>query len=135
MNIGFTGTRNGLTERQISSLAEILARYSSITVHHGDCVGADEDFNAMAQFVALKIVIHPPTNKVFRAYCVGDELRDEKPYLERNHDIVDECDVLIACPSGAENIKIRSGTWATVRYARKQGKPVIVINPNGDIDE
>lgn len=132
MHIGFTGTRNGLTEWQIGSLAEILARYSSITVHHGDCIGADEDFSAMALFVAECIVIHPPNQGRMRAYCNGDEYRPMKPYLQRNHDIVDECDILIACPSGPE--VLRSGTWATIRYANKQGKTVYIIMPDGSIE-
>jgi len=28
-----------------------------------------------------------------------------------------------------------SGTWATIRYARKVGKPVTIIYPDGEIQE
>jgi predicted Rossmann fold nucleotide-binding protein DprA/Smf involved in DNA uptake len=58
-------------------------------------------------------------------------LREPLPYLERNHAIVNESDFLIAAPDGPETL--RSGTWATVRYARKVGKRVLVIMPNGEI--
>ena len=50
-----------------------------------------------------------------------------KPYLDRNRDIVDACEVLLATPDGPE--RLRSGTWSTVRYARKIGKPVEVRLP------
>ena len=53
-----------------------------------------------------------------------------KGYLDRNHDIVDAADVLIAAPSGTTE-KRRSGTWATVRYARKLGRTICVVLPDG----
>jgi predicted Rossmann fold nucleotide-binding protein DprA/Smf involved in DNA uptake len=46
--------------------------------------------------------------------------------LERNHLIVAACDVLNAAPLQDEEI-LRSGTWATIRYARKAGKTVIQL--------
>lgn len=64
----------------------------------------------------------------------SDDIRDPLPPLERNHRIVDACDVLIACPKDAQE-QLRSGTWATVRYARKQGKRVIVITPDGTVED
>ena len=43
--------------------------------------------------------------------------------------LVDACEVLLATPKGPE--KLRSGTWATVRYARKVGKRIVIIEPDG----
>ncbi len=40
--------------------------------------------------------------------------------------------VLGACPRSAEE-ETRSGTWPTVRYARKQGKPVYLVLPDGEV--
>ena len=40
--------------------------------------------------------------------------------------------MMIAAPSEAEEQR-RSGTWSTVRFARKQGKPVFVISPDGTV--
>ena len=65
-----------------------------------------------------------------RAFCKGDETRKQKDYLDRNHDIVDETELLIACPKEPEEIT-RSGTWATIRYARKKKKKLRIILPNG----
>lgn len=52
---------------------------------------------------------------------------------KRNHDIVDATEWLIATPKKFE--EIRSGTWATVRYAKKVKKPVTIIWPDGSIEE
>ena len=46
------------------------------------------------------------------------------PYLERNKNIVNAVDFIIAAPDGPE--KVRSGTWSTVRYAKKVGTKGVV---------
>ena len=131
MVVGFTGTRKGMTEKQKSELKWVIfeyLQYSAIKeVHHGDCVGADSEFHHVMQ--DLTVVIHPPEDDRYRANCRGNIILEPKPYLERNHDIVDACDVLIATPEGPE--KQRSGTWATIRYARKLGKHIVIVDPEG----
>lgn len=132
MKVGFTGTREGLTDTQkqiLRNTIEELLMEGYDEAHHGDCVGADCEFHDMV-IQQMIVVIHPPDDTRMEAYCHGNEHRAPKPYLERNHDIVDETDLLIVCPKG-ELEEIRSGTWATARYARRIGKPVIVIFPNG----
>jgi hypothetical protein len=102
-------------------------------LHHGKCRGADAEAHAISRSIdpEIKIVTHPPENTTYVAEeCVGDEERDPLPYLERNKAIVDECEVLVAAPEQNHEI-VRSGTWSTVRYARKQGKPVVIILPLG----
>jgi hypothetical protein len=59
-------------------------------------------------------------------------MRPERTYLERNKDIVRESASLIAAPLQAEEQQ-RSGTWSTVRFARKIGKPVFLILPDGTV--
>jgi len=97
-----------------------------IEVHHGDCVGADASFHNIAKELGKRIVIHPPENDKLRAYKHGDRMYSRKPYLQRNHDIVKASDTMIACPDSSKE-KLRSGTWATIRYARKNGKEVNLI--------
>lgn len=53
-----------------------------------------------------------------------------KPPLVRNHDIVDSTELLIACPKEQVEV-LRSGTWATIRYARKKEITVWLIDPEG----
>lgn len=141
--IGFSGSRRGMTKAQKVVVKEILGGYSRFELHHGDCVGADEDAHNIAreleaegQINLAKIVVHPPSNNKLRAYTTPDVLRKEKEYLERNKDIVNETDFLIACPN-RDIVHIGpggGGTWATVRYARNVEKPVTIVYLNGNMD-
>lgn len=119
-----------MTWKQKHTFAGWIDDHAEITeLHHGDCIGADEEAH---QLTALYTVIHPPENPAMRAWCTGDETRHPRPYKDRNYDIVDDTDVLIATPSHPNEI-LQSGTWQTIRHARKTGKPVVVINPDGSI--
>ncbi len=129
MRAGFTGTRNGMTWKQKAAFATYIHDHPEITeFHHGDCAGSDEDAHNRLHY-GIYTITHPPENPARRAFTDADETRPPKPYLERDRDIVDETDILIATPAGPETL--RSGTWATIRHARKTGKPVLIINPDG----
>jgi hypothetical protein len=130
MKVGFTGTQRGMTPQQIQALTEVLSVYLPGVFHHGDCIGADAEAYAIARSQKFRIVCHPPIVSTKRAWCVSDEDRDPKPYLVRNHDIVDETDILLAAP-GEGMEKLRSGTWATIRYTYKVCRPVRIIFPDG----
>lgn len=131
MKAGFTGTQDGMTKKQRFALEDLLDELEVTELHHGDCVGADEEVNTIALAVGIRIVLHPPTDPKKRAFCVGAaEVREEKDYLDRNHDIVDGGEVLLASPK-SDVEKLRSGTWATVRYARKRAKDIFIISPSG----
>ena len=129
MNVGFTGTQIGMTENQKYHVAMLLLSLKGDEFHHGSCRGADTDAHRIAVCLGYEIIIHPPINPKKRSYFDIGEVLPEKEYLERNHDIVDATDVLIATPK-TEREELRSGTWATVRYARKKGKVVHIIKPN-----
>jgi hypothetical protein len=132
MKLGMTGNRYGIEAQALTVLIKLLNARSISEVHHGDCVGADEAFHNEAIKLKLKVIVHPPDKKTLRAFCDGSEIREEKPYIKRNHDIVDESDILFAFPS-SDIEYVESGTWATIRYARKKKKPVLIILPNGII--
>lgn len=127
MKIGFTGTQEGMSQRQQDQLADELIMRSGKKheFHHGDCIGADYQAATIANPWALTYA-HPPINPKKRAYHKSDVILPAKDYHERNRDIVDTCDILIAAPrTDAE--ELRSGTWSTIRYAQKQGKRVIKL--------
>lgn len=133
MRVGITGTRAGLTEAQeavVRTTLWSLRHRGGTDLHHGDCVGADEEVALQARTLGYRIVAHPPTSPLLRADFPSDEVRPRRGYLERNRDIVDEVDVLIACPATADE-QLRSGTWATVRYARSVDRARFVIEPDG----
>ena len=137
MKIGFTGARNGITPIQqrigMKILNDIWNKETIDEAHHGDCLGADAWFHSIISvfFEQTKVVIHPPDRKKHRAFCKGGS-REPKPYLTRNHDIVDETDTLLAM-SGTDDEIMRSGTWATIRYARKVGKSIVIVFPDGSV--
>lgn len=138
IRVGFTGTQQGMTDAQKAQVDLLLAElgHDAVELHHGDCVGADEEAHDLADNHAFDIVIHPPDSDSKRAFCTGGEIREPKPYLQRNRNIVDETTVLIACPNGGE--RMRSGTWATIRYARTkiytgEQQLIHIITPSGEI--
>ncbi len=135
--VGFTGTSDGLTRRQHESLIGVFELLNPTEFHHGDCFGADTQSHEVALKFRnhIKIVIHPPIDPKARTFCQtreGDVILDKKEYLDRNHDIVDACSVLIATP-GTMGEVLRSGTWATVRYARKQKRTLHIVFPDGSV--
>lgn len=137
-NIGFTGSRKGMTVKQILVLTDLFKELKPSTFHHGDCIGADQYAHSAAINQGLIVVVHPPVNPKARAWCkpgwYGGHILLPKEYIERNHDIVDACDILIATPRSDQEEQ-RSGTWATVRYARKVGKEIFIVCPDGSIGD
>jgi hypothetical protein len=138
---GFTGTREGMTDFQREAfqrfIREVLVVPASFEeFHHGCCVGADVDAVLLLDAMGvrtpdLKIIGHPPTDGklVSKAACSrSDVLCDPEPYLDRNKSIVNACDMLIACPKGPE--EQRSGTWSTIRYAKKNNVGMVIIYPD-----
>lgn len=125
-----------MTNKQYGRLV-IWFRWACSELHHGDCIGADYEAHALARSLVgegIHIVIHPPRVEKNRAFCEGDEIRKPKTYLERNRDIVDASDILLAAPKGSEHEYFRSGTWHTVRYALTVRVPTLVIYPDGSLD-
>ena len=136
-HIGFTGTQVGMTRDQKDSFRLLIARLLPTDFHHGDCIGADAEAHELVlETIPQKVFIHihPPDIKTKRAFKTADDIWPEKPYLERNHEIVDATRMLIATPKGMTEEQ-RSGTWATIRYAWKVGgKKVFIIYPDGVIN-
>ena len=139
-SVGFTGTREGMSIKQLDVLEALINRSSFREAHHGDCVGADEQFHMIVDNKKhtsehpLRIIIHPPDNPKERAFCLGDSMLEAKPYLVRNDAIVRSSHVLIACPLNARE-EHRSGTWYTIRAACKAGHKIYIILPDGVVKE
>lgn len=135
MKVGFTGTRAGMAGMQAREALKLLVELAPEEIHHGDCVGADEEVHGLVVAV-WPVVLHPPSNRVMRAFCAGAEAtREPLPYLERNRAIVDETDLLVAGPGTTKMPKgdQTGGTWYTVRYAIRVGRPVLVVWRDGQV--
>jgi hypothetical protein len=137
--VGFTGTRKGMTNEQRVSVALLIIKLHPSTIHHGCCIGADEQFDKLCKSyignVSIIRVGHP-SDIIKYTMDISDieHLMPIKPPLERNKNIVLLSNVLIACPDGFEE-KIRSGTWSTVRYAKKQNKKIHIVFPDGKTEQ
>ena len=125
MKVSFTGTRSGMSAWQKQQLEKFfLDHRGEISVFvHGACIGADEEAHAIARKVfgkSLYIAIFPSTAKTrvdgLDAQYVAELM---KPF-ERDQEIVKlGCDVLLAAPLQMGEVP-RSGTWSTIRYAKKK---------------
>lgn len=133
---GFTGSRHGMTVKQTYTVSNFLSDLHITTVHHGDCLGSDEEVHWLAVKFDLHVVVHPPEDNRWRAYCplVFNlvTILPVKPYHDRNRDIVDSCDILLATPQQV-NDPGKGGTWYTINYAKEQDKPVRIILPDGSL--
>lgn len=131
MKVGFTGTQQGMNNRQLIDFEDWVMGREIKEFHHGDCVGADADAVLIVRAIQpnAKIVSHPPVNESKRAFVESDEVLPPKEYLDRNHDIVDAVHQMVACPKGTQEER-RSGTWATIRYAQRKGGLLYIIWPS-----
>jgi hypothetical protein len=135
---GFTGTRDGMTTEQMKSVEAFMCGLWPTTIIHGGCVGADAEFHELAHAMKSDLIsiVWPSTVESMRAMLKPKPTRIMPPKLplDRNRDIVDRCDILIATPKEADEI-LRSGTWATIRYARMAAvnKQVFIFQPDGEL--
>lgn len=130
--VGFTGTRHGMTHPQWEGVKRLLEEVEPYEVHHGDCVGADEEFHQLAMQLNLRTVIHPPIIHTLRAYCQGDLVLKPKDYTARNRDIVQVSEFIIAAPPTEQEQQF-GGTWQTVRFSREYNRPCKVVLPSGNV--
>ena len=133
--IGFTGTQSQPTESQITRLRACLVhahKRGYLWMHNGDCIGSDKIAAKIWASLGGFIHLHPPTSDGRRAFIKADMQSEPLEYLQRNRAIVDASDELVAIPlQGFE--EQRSGTWSTVRYARRCSLPVTIIWPDGRV--
>lgn len=153
MIIGFTGTQQGMTRYQKEYLVEILKLKGCSELHHGDCIGADNQAATIALDNGVtQFVVHPPLHDYKRAYWMNEKKArmelfvgyheissnnsisvrvkwmEPYKYLERNKHIVESTALMIAAPKEHTH-SLRSGTWATIRYAWKTKRDIIIIPP------
>jgi hypothetical protein len=141
IHVGFTGTRHGMTPQQFAAfdaVLECLGGFGRLTLHHGDCVGGDEEAHRAARRRRARVEVHPGRGMTsshlvpdLRARCDGDVIHPVLTFFHRNRRIVDLSDVVVAAPREAAR-QHRGGTWYTVGYAEKRGKTLAVLSPRPD---
>jgi hypothetical protein len=134
MKYGMTGTRNGMTPLQKDIFLQALLKQPKLDhLVHGDCIGADFDAHKLSRSLSHTVTVRPCDLSDQRAFCNADIEHPTKKPLQRNADIVNEVRVMFAFP-GELKEQLRSGTWATIRLARKSGKLLYIIYPDGSVE-
>jgi len=140
--VGFTGTRRGMTQEQRTVFMNLMRQLAPTELHHGNCIGSDAEAEAIVDRYHQDCTIHrhPPLSNVCEN--IRTELKigslvthPRKGYLQRDDDIVKCSEVIVATPKSTTEEMKGSGTWYTVRQARKMGRKLFIIFPDGSIQE
>ncbi|HVQ45150.1 MAG TPA: hypothetical protein VMT30_09450 [Candidatus Saccharimonadia bacterium] len=132
--VGFSGTRSA-GHRDAGRIADIVSDLPpDCTVVTGGCIGVDMLVAVAAHQRGLKVHTVLPADRsrvgrFWRQHCdIFEEMPPGTDYRARNERIVELSDRLITIPEASEDDprSRRSGTWMTVRIARRAGKPVQV---------
>ena len=130
--VGFTGTRS-ITLADMPIIRQIVtALPDNAHVITGACIGVDAAVARVARQRGLHVHTVVPADRSrvdphWRDYCTTfEEMPPGTDYRARNTRIVELSTDIIAIADRAEDDpkSRRSGTWMTVRIARKAGKPV-----------
>lgn len=134
-HLAFTGTKDGITKAQQLELHRQLCRFRDdgfLWMHNGDCVGADYEAANIWYGYNGYVQLHPPIKEGYRAnFSKARVVCETRDYLVRDKHMVECSELLIATPKGFAEEMRGSGTWATIRYARKLRLRRLIIYPNG----
>lgn len=137
---GVTGTRHGAAKEQRASLLIRIHRITErangrfeLWLIHGGCAGVDVETHAICKGFGWYTWVLPGSNGAHRNCKNADIIENPRPFLDRNRLIVDRCHAIHALPKGYLEER-RSGTWATVRYARSMSRRLVMIWPDGRVD-
>ena len=143
MILGFTGTRWGWTRAQGEAVAGLIVEkvWEVTKTLQGCCVGADHQFQEIIRALFDdKVETHGLPGPHLKSqwvcqHCTKDVdvLHPGKTHFARNRDIVDGSNIMIATPGEKVNPG-RGGTWYTIGYARKVGKPLYIVHTDGSIE-
>lgn len=144
--IGATGSREGVTNAQMAWVYGVFEdgiRHGLFdTVYHGACTGADEFIHELALESGMRVHAWPPTiTKYLAPECITAHplvtVHTAMPYLNRDREVVRAGTVgLIALPRQESQPQRESwgGTWYTVNFAERIGRPVMICYPNGKVE-
>jgi hypothetical protein len=128
MKIGFTGTRHGMSQHQKEQFVLKMMELGCTEFHHGDCEGADAEAHDIVRefFPDVRIEVYPPKSDYMRAFRRGDFCHPTEDYIARDRNIVNRTEYLIGAPLHDVE-ELRSGTWTTIRHARRTQRPLTIL--------
>lgn len=139
-SVSFTGTASDpLGRPQLDAVrAVLLLSYAAGArwFRFGLCINADEQAARLARDIGYRLHGYPgrAVGEPGRSALDCDVLEPLPPRrdreLTRNRSLAADGDLLLAAPRQPRMV-LRSGTWATVRYAHRELKPVLLALPGG----
>jgi len=140
LQVGFTGTRNGmnyLQKREVYAQLKALQSKSCglIELSHGGCLGSDEQVHAIAQGLKIFCHVRPGSDPKMTMHLSGNRgyhVYPRKSYKVRNTTIVTSTSILIVAPY-EECEQVRGGTWMTYRIGLRYKSEVRTIYPSGAV--
>jgi hypothetical protein len=135
MIYGFTGSRKGMTDQQEVMFEGLISGIKKFI--HGSCTGSDvQAARIVRKTFKTHIPIHaypgPEDDPCREDSRVDDFVAEPMTHFARNRKIVQDCQELIATPAEMTE-QATGGTWYTIRYARKIGRKVTIIWPDGSL--
>lgn len=112
--LGVLVADGGASPEQVAGLRESVELALPTEVHHVFCAGK---VHSTCKATGANVVV----------------LRGESGSCER--EIVQAADEVIGIVSSMQMPEAKTGTWASLRYAKDRGLPVKIIWPNGSIHE
>lgn len=125
MIISFIGAPGGMNAYQKTSVERLLKMFEPTEVHHGDCLGADEEFHNIATRLNLYTASHPQKDEELKANCMANHINLAKSKERANRDLVKVCELLLAAPDVPEGHF--DPTWMVIRTAKRTGRAVVVF--------
>jgi predicted Rossmann fold nucleotide-binding protein DprA/Smf involved in DNA uptake len=134
--VGFTGSRHLTGEMQEAIKRALIETQVDATIVTGACLGVDAYVALIAwrtPYLKVHTIVPADRSRVdpyWRDHCdTFEEMPPGTTYRDRNERIVALSDRLIAVPDYPEDApeSRRSGTWMTIRIARRTGRPVQVV--------
>ena len=119
MKIGVIGNRAGWTYNEVKKKLETFNIYKTDVIISGGAEGVDTFAQMFAKEIGAKIIIIYP----------DPQQSIPQRYFDRNYKIICESDCMIAF----QKFPHRSGTQNTINAAKKNGKKVIIIGPEGEL--
>ena len=115
MNIGVVGSRRYRSQTDVEKLIDSFSK--DTTIVSGGCQGVDRWAEKRAGERGLKTLIFRP--KLMNVPT--DKFKVIESYYERNKKIAENSDIVHAFV-----VDQKGGTWNTIKWALKFGKPVVV---------
>jgi hypothetical protein len=140
IRVAFSGTRRGMSRAQLRTVEDVLTRWlAEVSVggefRHGDCVGADDQADQISRRLGYVVHSYPPVDERGRArvHLRGPTIvHPAEPFHVRDRRLVDASSRLLACPLSDAEV-LRSGTWTTIRHARRTGVPIYRVTRAGEL--